>query len=37
MSQPVLEPVDLRLVEVEVDSVEVLEAELEVGLVVLYS
>jgi hypothetical protein len=33
VSQPVLEPVDLRLVEVEVDSVEVLEVEPEVVLV----
>jgi len=33
VSQPVLEPVDLRLVEVEVDLVEVLEVEPEVVLV----
>jgi hypothetical protein len=33
VSQPVPEPVDLRLVEVEVDSVEVLEVEPEVVLV----
>jgi len=33
VSQLVLEPVDLRLVEVEVDLVEVLEVEAEVVLV----
>jgi hypothetical protein len=35
--QPALDFVDFPLVGVELDLVEVLEAELEVGLVVLYS
>jgi hypothetical protein len=35
--QPALDSVDSPLVGVELDLIEVLEVELEVGLVVLYS